>query len=88
MTGAAGGGVVYVVGRDGTGLRPLATYDGFYHRVAWSPDGTAVAYSDAAPPVGDANIYTTDYHIYLVSALLGATPTPQLAAVGCNPQWE
>ena len=82
----AGGGTVYILGRDGEGLRPLADYDGFHHTLAWSPTGSHLAFSDAAPSHGDANIFTTTYHVLVIEPF--GTATPQWAADGCAPEWK
>ncbi|GIV81751.1 MAG: hypothetical protein KatS3mg051_1105 [Anaerolineae bacterium] len=42
-----GGGTIYVVRADGSDLRRVATYAGFYDDLAWSADGSLLYFSSA-----------------------------------------
>ena len=47
ISGPTNGGKLYVVGRDGAGLRLLTEYLGADDTVAWSPDGWQIAFTNA-----------------------------------------
>ena len=71
-----GGGTIYAIRADGTDLRRVATYSGFYDDLAWSADGTLLYFSsaDAKSPSG--------YRVYAVRP--DGLSTPTAYAEGCG----
>jgi TolB protein len=79
---APGGGTFYSVNADGTDLRELATYTGYYDDFAWSADGQQIFFtSNAAQSDGTASP-AASYQIYAVST--DGLGTPQPVAQGCG----
>lgn len=71
-----GGGTIYAIRTDGTDLRRIATYTGFYDDLAWSADGTLLYFSsaDAGSPSG--------YRVYAVRP--DGLSAPTVYADGCG----
>lgn len=80
-----GGGEIYVVNRDGTGLIHLASYVGYHDALAWSPDGLYLAYTSGAVVGSGSSAQVTNYQIYVVAAT--GSSAPQAVMAGCDPAW-
>lgn len=77
---APGGGTIYVVNADGTGLVELVSYLGYYDDVAWSSDGAQLYFTSGVAEGEGSSTRVTGYKVYAVSAAGG---TPQPVADGC-----
>lgn len=87
-----GGGAIYVVSADGTGLAPVATYIGVHDRLAWSPDGLQIAFTSGQVVGSGSGTQIRDYAIYVVdvqAALQGTGGVGEARPVaeGCEPVW-
>lgn len=71
-----GGGTIYVVRADGTDLRRVAAYNGFYDDLAWSADGTLLYFSSV-----DADA-ASGYRVYAVRP--DGLSAPSAYAEGCG----
>jgi hypothetical protein len=76
-----GGGTFYVVSSDGTDLRKLATYTGYYDDFSWSADGQAIFFTSSNAQASGAAT-AQSYQIYSVSS--DGLGTPQPVAQGCG----
>ena len=80
-----GGGEIYVVNSDGTGLLHLASYVGYHDILAWSPDGRYLAFTSGTASGAGSSTQVGDYQIYVVNA--DGSGAPQWAVAGCDPVW-
>ncbi len=72
-----GGGTIYVVNVDGSDLRRIARYQGYYDDVEWSADGAQLYFTSG----GATEDGSVQYRIYAVSA--DGLGTPEPLAEGC-----
>ncbi len=72
-----GGGTIYVVNVDGSDLRRIARYQGYYDDVEWSADG-AQLYFTSGGATEDGGV---QYRVYAVSS--DGLGTPEPLADGC-----
>jgi hypothetical protein len=80
---------VYVVGRDGTGLRRVTTDAGYDGQPAWSPDGTRLAF--VSTRAGHADVYTVAADGSDVRRLTEARvgdPLPGSGNAAVSPAWS
>ncbi len=76
-----GGGSIYVVRRDGSDLREIASYTGYHDDLAWSEDGTMLYFTSGVASGSGSGTSVGDYTVYVVAANgLGA---PSVVAAGC-----
>lgn len=75
-----GGGTIYVVNPDGSGLTAIAEYIGYYDDLTWSSDGTQLYYTSGAVQGQGSSTQVVDYKVYAVSASGGQS---QVVADGC-----
>ncbi len=80
-----GGGDIYVVGADGSGLTRLVSFTGFYSRLAWSPDGLQLAYTSGENIGQGSGHRVVGHKVYVIS--VDGTGDAQLASEGCEPVW-
>ncbi len=71
-----GGGTIYVVRADGTDLRRVATYTGFYDDLAWSADSSLLYFSSATAEAASG------YRVYVVRP--DGLSAPTVYAEGCG----
>lgn len=76
-----GGGMIYVVNADGSDLRQVASYTGYYDDLAWSEDG-ALIYFTAGAATQAEGMTAASYQIYAVPA--NGLGTPEPLAPGCG----
>lgn len=76
-----GGGEIYVVQRDGTDLRRIASYVGYHADLAWSEDGTRVYFTSGEASGTGAGMLVGEYSVYAVTADGFGTPEP--VSAGC-----
>lgn len=82
-----GGGSIYVVRADGSGLTHVADYLGYHDDVAWSPDGAWIAYASAATVSGaGSGMQVRDYQVLVVPS--DGSAEPVVVGPGCNPHWQ
>ena len=79
-----GGGTIYAVTVDGSDLRELATYTGYYDDLAWSDDAAQIYYTSAAPTGDGPAAGANSYQLFAVST--DGLGTPQPVAPGCGMQ--
>ena len=79
-----GGGTIYVVQADGTDMRRLASYTGYYDDLAWSADGTLLYYTSGEIAGTGSGMQVTNYRVYSVTT--DGLGTPQVVAEGCGVQ--
>lgn len=77
-----GGGTFYVVNADGTDLRELATYTGYYDDFAWSADGAQIFYTSGEAQTSGSDAGVVVYQVYAVST--DGLGTPQPVTQGCG----
>jgi hypothetical protein len=77
-----GGGTIYVVNADGTDMRRLASYTGYYDDLAWSTDGTLLYYTSGEIAGTGSGMEVTNYHVYSVTT--DGLGTPEVVAEGCG----
>ncbi len=77
-----GGGTIYAVNMDGTDLRELATYIGYYDDIAWSEDGEYIYFTSGEAPDSTTETRVTNYRIFRVST--DGLGTPEAIADGCG----
>jgi hypothetical protein len=77
-----GGGTIYVVKADGTDIRRLAAYTGYYDDLAWSADGTLLYYTSGEIAGTGSGMQVTNYRVYEVTT--DGLGTPQVVAEGCG----
>ena len=89
FSGMAGGITdLYVVNRDGTGLRRL-TNDGYGDfQPQWSPDGSTIAFASDRDSASFRLLRFLPWRITLLDVATGATTViPGQAGLNLNPQW-
>jgi hypothetical protein len=77
-----GGGTIYVVKVDGTDLRRVAEYVGYYDDLAWSADGTLLYFSSGETSGAGSGTQVGNYKVYAVTT--DGFGTPQVVADGCG----
>jgi hypothetical protein len=77
-----GGGTIYVVKVDGTDLRRVAEYVGYYDDLAWSADGALLYFSSGEASGTGSGMQVGNYKVYGVTA--DGFGTPQVVADGCG----
>ncbi len=77
-----GGGTIYVVKADGTDMRRLAAYTGYYDDLAWSADGTLLYYTSGEIAGTGSGMHVANYRVYAVTT--DGLGTPQVIAEGCG----
>ena len=87
---SGGGGTIYLIKPDGTTLRNIAEYVGFYDQVAWAPDAQMLAFTSgvnrsARPGGGSSSAFVDSYKIYRIK--ITGTAMPEPVADGCAPVW-
>lgn len=75
------GGEIYVVRRDGSDLRLIATYTGYHDDLAWSEDGTQLYFTSGEATGTGSGMMVGNYQVYAVAADGFGEPTPVTA--GC-----
>ncbi|MFV9507742.1 MAG: hypothetical protein AB4911_24590 [Oscillochloridaceae bacterium umkhey_bin13] len=86
-------GSLWLIERDGTGLRQLATATGVSGSPTWAPDGLSLAYT-ISPVAASGRPDWFSWSSWCVQAevrlldLVGATPTEVRLGVGCEPQFS
>lgn len=75
-----GGGDIYLVNRDGTGLVRIASNVGYYDELAWSPDGTLIYFTSGVAVGQGSGMHVEQYKVYAVPATGGQ---PQYVTDGC-----
>lgn len=81
-----GGGEIFVMNADGSGLAKIASYVGYHDILAWSPDSGRIAFTNAVVTGKGSGTQVTDYRIYFVAA--NGSSKPQAVAEGCDPIWQ
>ncbi len=76
-----GGGTIYVVNADGSDLRQVASYTGYYDDLAWSEDGALIYFTAGAASQAEG-MTAASYQIYAVPA--NGLGTPEPLAPGCG----
>jgi hypothetical protein len=77
-----GGGTIYVVQADGTDMRRLASYTGYYDDLAWSADGTLLYYTSGEITGTGSGMQVANYRVYSVTT--DGLGTPEVVAEGCG----
>lgn len=77
-----GGGTIYVVNMDGTDVRELAAYTGYYDDVAWSQDGSRLFFTSSGSTGESGDVSAANYQVYSVST--DGLGTPEVVAPGCG----
>jgi hypothetical protein len=77
-----GGGTIYVVNADGTDMRRLAAYTGYYDDLAWSVDGTLLYYTSGEIEGSGSGMQVGNYRVYAVTT--DGLGTPEVVAEGCG----
>lgn len=80
-----GGGKIYVAKADGSGLTYVASYVGYFDRIAWSPDSRQLAFTSGIATGHGSGMTIVDYKVYTVN--ITGIGQPQIALNGCNPVW-
>jgi hypothetical protein len=77
-----GGGTIYVIKADGTDMRRVAEYNGYYDDLAWSADGTQLYFTSGEVTGSGSGMQVINYKVYVVTA--DGFGTPQVVAEGCG----
>jgi hypothetical protein len=77
-----GGGTIYVVKADGTDMRRLASYTGYYDDLAWSADSTQLYYTSGEITGTGSGMQVTNYRVYEMTT--DGLGTQQVVAEGCG----
>jgi hypothetical protein len=77
-----GGGTIYVVKADGTDLRRVTQYTGYYDALAWSPDGSRLYFTSGEVSGTGSGMTVINYQVYAVTA--DGFGTPQALVDGCG----
>jgi hypothetical protein len=75
-----GGGVIYTVNRDGSGLVSIAEYIGYHDDLSWSPDGAQIYFTSGTASGSGSGMSVGAYKVYAVAAGGGQ---PQVVTDGC-----
>jgi hypothetical protein len=76
-----GGGFIYVVNADGTELRGIASYVGYYDALAWSPDSARLYFTSGVASGTGSGMSVGEYKVYIVTA--DGFGTPEVVMEGC-----
>lgn len=82
---APGGGTLYVVRADGSDLRKLAPYTGYYDDIAWSQDGVWLYYTSGEVASEGTGIAVQGYRVWEVRTDGLGTPEPVAEGCGLRP---
>lgn len=77
-----GGGTIYVINADGTGMQQIAAYTGYYDALSWSSDGAQIFFTSGVASGSGSAIQVGDYQIYGVPADGSGAAAP--LAPGCG----
>ncbi len=77
-----GGGTIYVVKADGSDLRRVADYVGYYDDLAWSSDSTQIYFTSGETSGAGSGMQVVRYKIYAVVA--DGLSAPQVVMDGCG----
>jgi len=75
-----GGGDIYLVNRDGSGLVQIGFNVGYYDDLAWSPDGALIYFTSGVAVGQGSGMHVEQYKVYAVPAAGGQ---PQYVTDGC-----
>ncbi|MBN2303901.1 MAG: PD40 domain-containing protein [Anaerolineae bacterium] len=78
---APGGGTIYVMNPDGTGLAEVVTYVGYHDDITWSSDGNQLYFTSGTTQGEGSSTTVIDYKVYAVNVSGGAA---QPVADGCG----
>ena len=80
-----GGGFIYVVNADGSGLQQLAAYTGYYDALSWSADGTQVFFTSGETSGSGSGMQVGSYQIYGVPVDGSNSAAPLAQGCGLAP---
>ncbi len=87
-TATEGYSSIWVIGRDGSNLRQLATSDCLNRDPAWSPDGTKIAFWSSRDHCDGAKSDYGDYELYVLNLINSETTRLATATNSEVPAWS